>query len=165
MVYVGLDIHSKQITVCVLNSTGQVLQRGQVQQLDQLVALLKALPEPCEVCFEASTGYGRFFELFSTIAARVVVAHPGLLKLIFRSKKKSDRRDAEKLAKLLYLKAAPGVYVPSARVRAWRELITFRSRLVEKRTRAKNSLRMLLRSTGQAPPADWDTSPATARRQ
>ena len=34
-------------------------------------------------------------------ACRVVVAHPGLLRLIFRSKHKNDRRDAEKLAKLL----------------------------------------------------------------
>jgi transposase len=152
MLYVGLDVHSKQITVCVLDDAGKVRQRCQVQQVDQLMSLLKRLPSPFEVCFEASTGYGRLFELLCTIAARVVVAHPGLLKLIYRSKKKSDRRDAEKLAKLLYLRVAPGVHVPSAQVRAWRELITFRSRLIEKRTRVKNSLRMLLRATGVTPP-------------
>jgi transposase len=148
MLYVGLDLHSKQITVCILDHTGQVQQRCQVQQVNQLMSLLQALPAPFEVCFEASTGYGRFFELLSTIAVRVVVAHPGLLKLIYRSKKKSDRRDAENLAKLLLLRAAPGVHVPSAQVRAWREDITFRSRFVEKRTCVKNSLRMLLRTAG-----------------
>jgi transposase len=152
MLYVGLDVHSKQITVCVLNSNGQVYQRCQVRQVDQLLAMLGGLSEPFQVCFEASTGYGRLFEELAKISARVVVAHPGALRLIFRSKKKSDRRDAEKLAKLLYLDAVPSVHVPTPDVRAWRELITFRRRLVEKRTRAKNGLRTLLRGQGITPP-------------
>jgi len=36
------------------------------------------------------------------LAARVLVAHPGQQRLIFRSKDKNDRNDAERLAKLLY---------------------------------------------------------------
>jgi transposase len=124
-----------------------------VRQVDQLVRVLEGLPDRFEVCFEASTGYGRFFELLSVRACRVVVAHPGLLRLIFRSKHKNDRRDAEKLAKLLYLGEVPAVHVPTADVRAWRELITFRQRLVQKRTRAKNGVRALLRCLGiTAPP-------------
>jgi transposase len=100
------------------------------------------------VCYEASTGYGMYFEMFREVADHVAVAHPGLLRLIFRSKQKNDRRDALKLAKLLYLGEVPTVHVPSADVRAWRELITFRRKLIEKRTRAKNGIRGLLRSLG-----------------
>ena len=118
------------------------------------MARLSELPA-FEVCYEASTGYGRFYELLTTVAARVAVAHPGLLRLIFRSKKKNDRADALKLAKLLYVGEVPQVYVPAADVRAWRELITFRKRLIEKRTRAKNGLRCLLRSLGIDPPQDF----------
>ena len=153
MFYVGLDIHTKHISICVLNQDGKVHRRDQVRQVDQLVRVLEGLPDRFEVCFEASTGYGRFFELLSVRACRVVVAHPGLLRLIFRSKHKNDRRDAEKLAKLLYLGEVPAVHVPTADVRAWRELITFRQRLVQKRTRAKNGVRALLRCLGiTAPP-------------
>jgi hypothetical protein len=47
------------------------------------------------------------------MAQKVVVAHPGQLRLIFRRKRKNDRGDAEKLAKLLYLDEVPAVYVPS----------------------------------------------------
>jgi len=148
MFYVGLDIHAKQITVCVLDGSGRVWQRCQVRRVDQLMQVLEGLPDRCEVCYEASTGYGMYFELFSKVARRVVVAHPGLLRLIFRSKRKNDRRDAEKLAKLLYVGEVPAVHVPSANVRAWRELITFRRRLIDKRTRAKNGMRGLLRSLG-----------------
>ena len=37
-------------------------------------------------------------EMLSQVAHRVVVAHAGQLRLIFRGKKKNDRADAEKLA-------------------------------------------------------------------
>lgn len=113
---------------------------------------LERLSAPLEVCFEAGGSYGCYYELLAPIAARVVVAHPGLLRLIFRSKQKNDRQDAEKLAKLLYLGEVPQVHVPRHEVRAWRELITFRQRLIEKRTRAKNGIRGLLRAVGQVPP-------------
>ena len=51
------------------------------------------------------------------IARRVVVAHPGHLRLIFRSKRKNDRVDARKLATLLFLDQVPRVHVPRAAVR------------------------------------------------
>jgi transposase len=72
--------------------------------------------------------------------------------LIFRSKHKNDRKDAEKLAKLLFLGEVPAVHVPGPDVRSWRELITCRRHLIEKRTMAKNGLRALLRSIGATPP-------------
>jgi hypothetical protein len=76
----------------------------------------------------------------------------GHLRLIFRSKNKNDRNDAERLAKLLYLGETPTVHVPTQEVRTWRELITCRGQLIAKRTQAKNTLRSLLRSAGVVPP-------------
>jgi transposase len=78
----------------------------------------------------------------------VAVAHPGQLRLIFRSKNKHDRVDAEKQAKLLYLDQVPQVHVPGADVRAWRGLIELRRKLVGRRTAVKAQLRALLRGTG-----------------
>jgi transposase len=152
MLYVGLDIHSKLISMCVLDENGKRVERRVLRQVDQLMAALERLPQPFEVCFEASCGYGRFDEWFRPLAARVVVAHPGRLALIFRSQRKNDRNDAENLAKLLLLGIVPAVHVPSADVRSWRELITFRRKVIEKRTRAKNALRGLLRTVGVTPP-------------
>ena len=152
MLYVGLDLHTKHITSCVLNSDGKLHERWQVRQVDQLVERLTRFEQPFKVTYEASCGYGRFHELLSPIAADVAVAHPGLLKIIYGSKRKNDRHDAEKLARLLYLDAIPTVHVPSADVRAWRELIVFRHRLTEKTTRSKNGLRALLRTLAIKPP-------------
>ena len=33
MLYVGLDIHSKRISICVLNQSGQLAHRSQVRLL------------------------------------------------------------------------------------------------------------------------------------
>ena len=131
---------------------GRVVRRAQVRTIDEMMRILEALPDRFEVCYEASCGYGHYHDLLSPIAARVTVAHPGRLRLIFRSKDKNDRKDAERLAKLLYLGEVPAVHVPAADVRTWRELITCRGRVIAKRTRAKNSLRTLLRCAGVVPP-------------
>jgi transposase len=152
MLYVGLDIHNTRIAVCALGQTGQVVHRSQVRGIEEMLRALKGLPDRFEVCYEASCGYGHYHDLLRPLAARVLVAHPGQLRLIFRSKNKNDRNDAERLAKLLYLGETPTVHVPSADVRAWRELINCRAQVVAKRTRAKNAARALLRSAGVVVP-------------
>ena len=152
MLHVGLDIHSTRITICALGDRGLVVRRARVRSTEEMLATLRDLADRFEVCYEASCGYGHYHDLLRPLAARVLVAHPGHLRLIFRSKHKNDRNDAERLAKLLYLGETPAVHVPSADVRAWRELINCRGQLVAKRTRAKNTLRALLRSAGVVVP-------------
>jgi transposase len=83
-----------------------------------MMRILEALSDRFEVCYEGSCGYGYFHALLRTLAARVVVVHPGQLRLIYRSKNKNDRNDAERLAKLKYLGEVPTVHVPSL-VRTW----------------------------------------------
>ena len=99
MFYVGLDIHANHISVCALNEKGQIVHRSQVRSIEEMMRILKGLPDRFEVCYEASCGYGHFHDLLRPLAARVLVAHPGQLRLIFRSKNKNDRNDAERLAK------------------------------------------------------------------
>lgn len=152
MFYVGLDIHSTRVSICVLNETGQVVRRSQVRTLEEMMQTLGSLPDRFEVCYEASCGYGHYHDLLQPLATRVLVAHPGRLRLIFRSKNKNDRNDAQRLAKLLYLGETPTVYVPALEVRTWRELVNCRSQIIAKRTRAKNTLRAILRSAGVNPP-------------
>jgi transposase len=152
MLYVGLDIHSKRISICVLSETGQVARRAQVRTLDEMMRIFEGLPDRFEVCYEASCGYGHDHDLLRPIAARVLVAHPSQLRLIFRSKDKTDRKDAERLAKWLSLGETPTVPVPTSEVRTWRELITCRGQVIAKRTRAKNAVRALLRGAGVVPP-------------
>ena len=121
MWYVGMDVHLKSSSVCVLDEHGhRVVQKMIRGPWPKLVQWLKGLEEPFAVCDEASCGYGPLHDALSRLARQIQVAHPGHLRLIFRSKKKNDRIDAEKLAKLIYLGEVPTVHVPSPEVRAWR---------------------------------------------
>ena len=153
MRYVGLDSHWRQSTICVLDHRGKKLLNRTIKgPWSKVLEEVGKIRKPFAVCFEASTGYGYLFEHLQTIARRVVVAHPGQLRLIFRSKRKNDRVDAEKLAKLLFLDEVPAVYVPAESTQAWRRMVEHRRKLVGERTRAKNALRALLRSQGIAAP-------------
>ena len=153
MFYVGLDVHLRQTTICVLDRYGRVAKRRTIHgEMRTVLAELARLKGKWSACYEASCGYGPWFEGLSKLAHVVKVAHPGKLRLIYRSKRKSDRVDAEKLAKLLYLNEVPEVHVPDAGVRAWREMIVFRKKVSHKITGAKSRIRAFLRSAGQAAP-------------
>lgn len=153
MHYVGLDLHWQTSTLVILNEQGHKVKTLTVTGgWKRLLEAVARLPKPFAICFEASLGYGHVYDRLAKLAQRVVVAHPGHLRLIFRSKRKNDRVDAEKLAKLLYMDMVPAVHVPSVDGRAWRELIEFRRRTIDKRTRVKNALRALLRSHGLSKP-------------
>ena len=149
MQYVGLDVHQRSSSLCVLGPTGRIVRRESIKGHPRcVVERLRQIDQPFEVCYEASSGYGWLYDQLRTFAARVVVAHPGQVRLIFRSNHKNDRVDAEKLAKLLFLGEVPRVYVPSLDVRAWRGLIEHRHRCVAARTRSKNGIRAVLRCNG-----------------
>ena len=103
MHYVGLDVHARRSSLCILGPCGKVVKRLEVRGswpklLEQVAS---QVPRPFSVCFEASCGYGYLHERLSALAERVAVAHPGKLRLIFRCKRKNDRVDAEKQGKLL----------------------------------------------------------------
>jgi transposase len=138
----------------MLDENGKVVKELKIR--GGLTALLEALRHaghPLAVCFEASCGYGHLHDHLAGIAQRVVVAHPGQLRLIFQSKHKNDRVDARKLALLLMLDQIPPVHVPTLDTREWRGLIEFRTRQVNDRTQAKNRLRALFRHNGIALPS------------
>lgn len=152
MYYVGLDVHAKRSSMCILDANGKLVKHLEVKgSWPRLLEVVDAqVPRPFAICYEASCGYGHLYDQFAKRAQRVAVAHPGQLRLIFRAKKKHDRVDGEKLAKLLYLDEVPVVHVPSVDVRAWRGLINYRRKLVGRRGAVKTQVRALLRGLGIA---------------
>lgn len=154
MWYVGLDLHWRTSTVCIVNEQGAEVKKATVKGgWDRLLEWLdREVVGPYEICYEASCGYGAIYDKLIQRARRVVVAHPGKLRLIFAGKRKNDRLDAAKLAMLLRMGVVKGVHVPSADVRQWRRMIETRRQLVAKRTRTKNQIRSLLKSNGLRSP-------------
>ena len=71
-------------------------------------------------------------------------------------RQKNDRLDAAKLADLSAAGQLPTVHMPTAAVRQWRQLIAYRSKVVDRRTAIKNSIRSILAAVGQTTPAALD---------
>ena len=99
MLSIGLDAHERTSSFCILNATGQVVKELTAKgHPRRVLEVLRRLNEPFQICFEASTNYGWLYEQLTKFAKRVVVAHPGRLSLIFKSRRKNDRLDAARLA-------------------------------------------------------------------
>lgn len=154
MLYAGLDYHLRTSSLCILNEDGKVVKQQTIRgRMDDVVGELAKVGQPLAVVFEATGGYGPLHERLSKVARRVVMAHPAGLALIWRSKRKNDRVDAQKLAKMLYLDAVPQAHVPPPATRQWRRLIELRRSLVRRRAALKNQVHALLRTSGIATPA------------
>jgi transposase len=161
MWHIGLDYHMRTSSIHILDARGVKVKamtvRGGwpelVTELRGVADAAAAVGERLSICYEASCGYGHLFDRLSKIAAQVVVAHPGQLRLIYRSKRKNDRIDAAKLALLLLTDQVPKVWVPDVDVRSWRRLVEYRRSVMDKRTATKNQIRAILRTHGiEAPP-------------
>jgi transposase len=57
--YVGMDVHMRQTTFCVLDEDGRKIKTRTVRSgWRTVISELKKLDHPFAVCYEASTGYG-----------------------------------------------------------------------------------------------------------
>ncbi|MCG3132672.1 MAG: hypothetical protein FLDDKLPJ_03538 [Phycisphaerae bacterium] len=101
MWYVGIDCHQRSFQVCLLDENGKGVKEARLPGvLTKRIETLRSAGRPLAACFEASCGHGHLYDHLAGIAQKVVVAHPGQLRLIFKSKRKNDRVDARKLALL-----------------------------------------------------------------
>jgi transposase len=155
MLTVGLDVHFRKSSLCLLDDNGKVIQEKQVLGTwPEVINELSRIREPFQICYEASLGYGHLFDRIGALpmARRVQVAHPGHLRLIYKAKKKNDRVDSRKLATLCYLDQVPLVHVPCVETRSWRAMIEWRQKLIGRRVMVKNQIRSLLKSCGIVSP-------------
>ena len=111
--------------------------------------------EACGVC-------GWIADLAGSLSVEVRVANTlGEAWKWKKVKRKTDRDDALKLAKLAATDQLPVVHVPELSVRQHRSLIKYRHALVDRRTGIKNTIRSLLDAQGLSLPGrsrGWTTA-------
>jgi transposase len=158
MLYLGIDQHRKQLTVCVRNEQGDVIFRRQVSTRWEKVRAFLA-----EICQKAGKeGFVVILEIcgFNDWLVKLLKAYGcGRVLLVQpegRSKKKTDRRDANALGELLWVnrqRLLEGKRVQGVRCIHWptedeardRQLTELRKRLGQLRTRSINRVKHLLR--------------------
>jgi transposase len=90
------------------------------------------------VAVEVTQNIYYFYDRIKEFVARVVLVDTYRFAIIAQSKKKTDKADAQALARFLKLDHLPQVPVPSEKVRALRHLLQARETIVGLRTKLKN---------------------------
>ena len=145
MNFVGIDLHKKTISLCVVDQERNVLNRKRFYccQPERIRAFFERLG-PFQAVVEATASYEWLVKLIEPLADRVVLAHPKKLRVIAESTRKSDKLDAQVLAEFLTLDMIPEAYRPSKRQRAHRVLVRHRSYLSRRVTSVRNKIRRIL---------------------
>jgi transposase len=127
--FLGLDVHAATIAVAVADPDGSVRSLGTIaNRAESIRTLVKKLGpvEQLRACYEAGpTGYVLYWQLAESGVACEVIA-PTLVPTKAGDRVKTDRRDAEKLARSYRSDDLTAVWVPDEGSEALRDLVRAR---------------------------------------
>src|ERR1700681_4238658 len=154
--FIGLDVHAETIAVAVAEPGGEVRSLGVIPNRPESVGrLIRKLgkPEQLKACYEAGpTGYVLYWQL-SELGVKCEVVAPTLVPVKAGDRVKTDRRDAEKLARCYCAGDLTAVWVPDAAHEALRDLVRAREAAKKDQLRARHRLGKFLLRHGQRPTA------------
>lgn len=152
--YVGMDVHKESIDIALAEDAGRQEVRhygsigGDLAALDQAVRKLQATGKTLHFVYEAGPcGYVIYRHLAAKGLACVVVA-PSMIPKRSGDRVKTDRRDAEMLARLHRAGELSAVYVPHPDDEAIRDLTRAREDAKAAQTRTRHQLKAFLLRSG-----------------
>ena len=152
--FVGLDVHAETIAVAVAEKDGEVRSLGVIpNRLESIRKMLGKLDSAKDLrcCYEAGpTGYVLYWQLTRLDIACEVIA-PTLVPVKAGDRVKTDRRDAEKLARCYRAGELTPVWVPDAEHEALRDLVRAREAAKKDQLRHRHRLGKFLLRHGKRP--------------
>jgi transposase len=143
--WAGLDVHAARVVaVTVDGESGELCAHRLSGETAEVVALCAGLPGPVKVAYEAGpTGFG-LARALDAAGIGGVVAAPGKIERPAQDRVKTDRRDAERLVRLLMVGGLHAVRVPSGGEEALRDLVRAREDVRGDLMRARHRIGKLL---------------------
>jgi transposase len=153
--FIGLDVHAETIAVAVAEPGGEVRSLGVIpNRLESIRKMIGKLGPVKELrgCYEAGpTGYVLYWQL-TTLGVECQVVAPTLVPVKAGDRVKTDRRDAEKLARCHRAGDLTAVWVPDEAHEALRDLVRAREAGKKDQLRARHRLSKFLLRHGRRQP-------------
>ena len=169
--FLGMDVHAETISVAVAEADGEVRSLGTIanraESIRKLIRKLGSVDQ-LRACYEAGpTGYVLYWQL-SELGVECAVIAPTLAPVKAGDRVKTDRRDAERLARSHRAGDLTAVWVPDVASEALRDLVRAREAAKQDQLRARHRLAKFLLRQGQRPAAGvkaWTVAYMTWVRQ
>ena len=147
MRFIGVDLHTTQITVCALNH--ELEPAVKTYQLTELEKFVSQLQPTDEIAVEATGNTRWFVGQVKGRVKRVVIVNPRQFQVIRKSVKKTDKNDAVALARFLQANLLPEVREKSAENERIQSLNETRNKFVRLKTSLLNKIHALGVSRGR----------------
>jgi len=132
--YCGIDLHTKKMYVCILDSTGEILLHRNIKtDRDVFLKIIEPYQEDVVVSVECMFTWYWIADLCVKEGIPFVLGHALYMKAIHGGKAKNDKIDSNKIAVLLRGGMLPQAYVYPVKMRATRDLLRRRNHLMRKR--------------------------------
>lgn len=135
--YCGVDLHARTMHVCVVDAEGQTREHVNLPcDPGRFLKLIQPYREQVVVSCECLFAWYWLADLCQAENIPFVLGHALYMKAIHGGKSKNDKIDSEKIARLLRGGMLPQAYVYPKEMRATRDLLRRRMRLVRWRGQA-----------------------------
>jgi transposase len=148
----GMDVHKETVVVCVLPADGE--QGKSIKKvygtfhkdLGRMRGWLKQL-KVTHIAMESTGVYWRpVWNVLEGHGFELLLANPMQVKALHG--RKSDKRDAERIAQFLQDRRLDGSFVPPPEIRRLRAMLRYRLNLLEQRNETHNKIRDLFETAG-----------------
>lgn len=149
MKILACDLGKFKTVVCIYETQDNSYEFVSIKTNPQEMHDLVVEHEPDRVVMEICSIVGWIYDLVTGLGFEVQVANTNGQAWQWKNvKRKTDRDDALKLARLSVMEQLMTVHIPKPAVREKRALINYRQGLVERRTQIKNSIRAIMNRQG-----------------
>lgn len=132
--YCGIDLHSKEMYVCILDKDGTIkLHRNIKANPQEFLKIISPFREGLVVAVECIFTWYWLADLCGEHEIPFVLGHALYMKSIHGGKTKNDKIDSEKIARLLKAGMLPQAFVYPPEMRGIRDLMRRRLYFVRKR--------------------------------
>jgi len=164
---IGLDVSDRKIDCCVVDAQGEVVERSEIPNKPEALRARFAGAKPTRIALEAGTHSLWMADLLKGCGHEVLVANPRKLRGLYENPMKSDKVDAEYLARLARVDPKLLAPVEPRDLKTQQDLAVIRSRdqLVGVRTQLVVHVRSMVKTMGGRIPSSIGTESFATKAQ